>query len=156
WEAGRAYEAAAFVSYDDGIHVSAAPQSAAESVAPEDSPELWPQVLCARPPVDGAPDPNVGVQAGPAAHLDCQTVLAGTGTQSKWVHVDQGKLVYQALPTGDRIVDFSYAGYGGGGVAIPSVPVKRTVAPSGGDDTAAIQAALDAVAKLAPQNGIRG
>jgi hypothetical protein len=67
-----------------------------------------------------------------------------------------GRLAYKALPQGDHIIDFSDAGYGGGGVAIPSAPVKRMVMPSGGDDTAAIQAAIDAVAQLPLEGGLRG
>jgi hypothetical protein len=80
------------------------------------------------------------------------------GAQSEWVRVGpDGKLVYQATPAGDRIMDFSRAGYMGGGVALPTVPVRRTVAPSGApDDTAAIQAAIDAVSALNPENGFRG
>jgi hypothetical protein len=58
------------------------------------------------------------------------------------------KLVYNPTPQGDRIADFSYAGYGGGGIALPDVPVARRVAASGGDDTAAIQRALDDVSAL--------
>jgi hypothetical protein len=54
-------------------------------------------------------------------------------------------------------MDFSSAGYRGGGVAIPSVPARITVAPTGGDDTRAIQAALDSVAHLPPDDrGFRG
>jgi hypothetical protein len=70
--------------------------------------------------------------------------------QSAWVHRGPGgKLVYKATPQGDRIMDFSHAGYMGGAVALPSVPVRKTVAPSGGaDDAAVIQAALDEVAAL--------
>jgi len=77
---------------------------------------------------------------------------------SAWVHPGaDGKLVYQPTPAGDRIMDFSTAGYMGGGVALPTVPVKRTVSPSGGgDDTAVIQAAIDAVAALPLENGFRG
>ncbi len=72
-------------------------------------------------------------------------------THSQWVYPDHsGKLVYQQLKTGDRISDFSYAGYGGGGVALPIFPVKKTVAPSGEDDTASIQAAIDEVSNLPP------
>ncbi|MBI5768147.1 MAG: hypothetical protein HZA93_10150 [Verrucomicrobia bacterium] len=45
------------------------------------------------------------------------------------------------------LMDFSTAGYGGGGVALPRVAARLVVAPTGGDDTATIQGALDAVAK---------
>ncbi len=83
-------------------------------------------------------------------------VFAQNG-QSEWVSVDaSGKLVYKTLPTGDRIMDFSYAGYMGGGVKIPGVPTAKTVAPSGGDDTAAIQSAIDEVSQLPLVNGFRG
>ncbi len=76
---------------------------------------------------------------------------------SEWVYFDaNSKLAYKSLPAGDRILDFSTAGYMGGGVALPTVPVKLTVAPSGANDTEAIQAALDAVAKLEPSGGFRG
>lgn len=76
---------------------------------------------------------------------------------SPWVYRDaSGKLTYRQLKTGDRIVDFSYAGYDGGGVALPDFPVKKTVTPSGGDDTSAVQAALDEVSKLPPVHGVRG
>ena len=77
--------------------------------------------------------------------------------QSKWVHPGpDGKLNYSASPAGDHIADFSYAGYRGGGVALPVVAAKATVKPSGGDDAAAIQAALDQVAKLPLVEGHRG
>ncbi len=74
-----------------------------------------------------------------------------------WVTVGAGgQLHYQTTTRGDRIVDFSHAGYGGGGVKLPVVPARREVAPSGGDDSAAIQAALDAVAALPLTDGFRG
>ena len=76
---------------------------------------------------------------------------------SQWVYPGpNGKLVYKTTPAGDRIMDFSHAGYMGGGVALPTVQVKKTVEPSGGDDTARIQAAIDAVAALPLKNGFRG
>ena len=69
--------------------------------------------------------------------------------QSHWVHPGPGKkLVYERTAKGDRIPDFSYAGYEGGGVALPVVPAKRRVVPLGPDDTAAIQSAIDEVATL--------
>jgi len=93
------------------------------------------------------------------------TVVAGTakaaaadGATSEWVCPGpNGKLIYRKTPAGDTIMDFSHAGYMGGGVALPTVPVKRTVQPSGGgDDTAAIRAALEAVAALPLNGGFRG
>jgi hypothetical protein len=87
----------------------------------------------------------------------CPPALAAPLAQSQWVSVNPaGKLSCQPLPAGDRIMDFSQAGYLGGGVKIPTVPVKRTVAPSGGDDTDAIQAALNEVSQLELQDGFRG
>jgi hypothetical protein len=78
---------------------------------------------------------------------------------SHWVYPGKdGKLIYSTLPTGDKIMDFSHAGYMGGGVALPGhVPVRRTVHPSGGpDDTQLIQAAIDEVAAMPLDNGFRG
>jgi len=84
--------------------------------------------------------------------------LFGTGAISEWVHYDaEGKLVYKPLnASGDRIMDFSHAGYMGGGVAIPTAPVAVTIGPSGGDDTQAIQAAIDMVSRMPLVNGLRG
>jgi hypothetical protein len=77
--------------------------------------------------------------------------------QQHWVSLDSsGHLVYQTLPNGDRIADFSYAGYMGGGVPLPRVPAGPVVTPSGGDDTAAIQRAIDQVSALPLKNGFRG
>jgi hypothetical protein len=85
--------------------------------------------------------------------------LAAKTKESKdsWVSQDpSGHLVYRSLPQGDRIVDFSYAGYMGGGVPLPHVPEAVMVVPSGADDTAAIQQAIDQVSNLPLKNGFRG
>jgi hypothetical protein len=86
------------------------------------------------------------------------TARAAEPGTSEWVHPGpDGKLVYKTTPAGDRVMDFSYAGYMGGGVALPTVEVKRTVKPSGGeDDTALIQTAIDEVAQLPLERGFRG
>jgi hypothetical protein len=64
--------------------------------------------------------------------------------QAPSAHLDpDGHLVYAATSRGDHITDFSYAGYMGGGVALPTVSAAQTLMPSGGDDTAALQSALD-------------
>jgi hypothetical protein len=74
-----------------------------------------------------------------------------------WVSLDaSGRLVYRTLPRGDRIVEFSYAGYIGGGIALPRVPAVRGVAPSGGDDTAAIPGVIDEVYAMPLKHGFRG
>jgi hypothetical protein len=70
----------------------------------------------------------------------------------QWVHFGTDrKLVYATTRKGDRIPDFSSAGYRGGGVALPHATTRMKIPPKGAvDDTPAIQAALDRVAKLAP------
>ena len=74
-----------------------------------------------------------------------------------WVTQDhQGHLLYQTDNRGNRIPDFSHAGYGGGGIALPDVPTQKRVNPSGEDDTSAIQAALDEVAALPLKERFRG
>lgn len=71
-----------------------------------------------------------------------------------------GKLIYRATNAqGDKILDFSHCGYGGGGVALPDVPAKITVAPDAddADDTPRMQSAIDQVSKLPlDANGFRG
>lgn len=80
-----------------------------------------------------------------------------TAQTSEWVYIGvDGKLNYKTLPNGDRIMDFSSAGYMGGGVTLPDVPVQQIVNPSGGDDTAAIQSAIDAVSALDSVDEVRG
>jgi hypothetical protein len=77
--------------------------------------------------------------------------------ERQWVVVNEkGNLEYKTTPKGDRIVDFSHAGYMGGGVALPTLPVKKEVTSSGGDDTATIQAAIDEVSALPLEKGFRG
>ena len=77
--------------------------------------------------------------------------------QAAWVSFGAaGKLQYRTLPKGDHIADFSYAGYMGGGVPLPRVAVVRTIVPSGGDDSAAIQRAIDDVSALPRKDGFRG
>ena len=100
------------------------------------------------------------ILAGVVVSFGTTSVLADAlnVAQSQWVHPGlDGKLVYKTTPQGDRIMDFSYAGYMGGGVALPTVVVKKTIAPSGqDDDTATIQSAINEVAKLPLANGFRG
>src|ERR1035441_4559967 len=94
---------------------------------------------------------------GALTALLCLQTKVAPAAQSEWAHAgSDGKLTYKTLPAGDRILDFSYAGYMGGGVKIPTVPVKKTVSPSGGDDTTAIQAAINEVSQSELRDGFRG
>ncbi|WP_175403982.1 discoidin domain-containing protein [Mucilaginibacter sp. PPCGB 2223] len=85
-------------------------------------------------------------------------LTAQTKPQSQWVHPGKnGKLTYKTTASGDRIMDFSYAGYMGGGVALPNIAVKKIIKPSGGaDDLQQIQAAIEEVAAMPMINGSRG
>ena len=70
----------------------------------------------------------------------------------------EGELLYARDEEGNRLSDFSYAGYKGGGVAIPDVPVVLTVYPgNGGDDTKRLQEAIDRVSAMPVKcDGFRG
>ena len=68
-----------------------------------------------------------------------------------------GRLVYVADEEGNRIPDFSHAGYRGGGVELPSYPVIHSISPIEGDNTDHIQQAIDLVANTEPdEHGVRG
>ncbi|HWA25398.1 MAG TPA: DUF6298 domain-containing protein [Lacunisphaera sp.] len=68
-----------------------------------------------------------------------------------------GRLAYTADANGNRVIDFSTAGYASGDEPIPFVPAKIVVEPDGKNDRARIQAALDLVAAM-PRDaqGFRG
>src|SRR3979409_115167 len=71
---------------------------------------------------------------------------------SAWVSFGSDhRLHFRTDERGNRIMDFSHAGFKGGGIALPVVPVAKTVKPIPGDNTAQIQSAIDAVS-----HGTRG
>jgi len=77
---------------------------------------------------------------------------------SRWVYFGPDHRLYYATDErGNRIMDFSHAGYKGGGVALPLVPAAKALSPETGDATARIQAAINEVSRL-PLNaeGFRG
>ncbi|NOV03691.1 immunoglobulin-like domain-containing protein [Paenibacillus planticolens] len=71
-----------------------------------------------------------------------------------------GKLVYVPDYRGNTVMDYSNAGYKGGGVEIPNVPVKLILEPSqdsNSDDTERIQNAINMLGRIDPDsNGFRG
>ena len=85
------------------------------------------------------------------------------GQSSNLLWLDGDRLAYGTFAMKEqsnavnRIPDFSHAGYMGGGVALPNLPTIITLSPSGGDDTALIQSAIDQVEAMDPDlNGFRG
>jgi hypothetical protein len=80
-----------------------------------------------------------------------------TATTSLVYPGTDGKLVYIADSLGNKIPDFSNAGYKSGGVPIPYVAIKETVWPVLGDNSDNIQAAIDRVSSLPlDASGYRG
>ena len=83
---------------------------------------------------------------------------------SQLIYLNQGELTYVPFAMQGQsnevntIPDFSYAGYMGGGVSLPTdISIEATVSPEEGDDTQRIQDAIDLVEALEPdQNGFRG
>lgn len=73
------------------------------------------------------------------------------------IEFKEGKLFYQPDSLGNRIPDFSYAGYMAGEKPIPNIGIKVVVSVSEEDATDIIQKALDYVGSLRPdENGFRG
>lgn len=69
----------------------------------------------------------------------------------------QGRLVYVPDDQGNRIPDFSMAGYAGNKIPIPSIPASIELNPREGDCTQYIQSAIDVVARQPiGMNGFRG
>lgn len=75
------------------------------------------------------------------------------------VRFDGGRIAYTPDYRGNTLPDYSHAGYGGGGVALPNVPVKIVLEPAGdgSDDAERIQRAVDMIGRSTPDaGGFRG
>ncbi|OKL41857.1 T9SS type A sorting domain-containing protein [Pontibacter flavimaris] len=90
-------------------------------------------------------------------------IVLDVAGQAPLVSLQDGKLKYTLYANQgqenavNQVPDFSSAGYRGGGVKLPDVPVKETISPDTGDVRALIQGAIDRVAALpADANGFRG
>jgi len=92
-------------------------------------------------------------------NLPCSSLLMG---QSPWqsslvYYSGDSSLIYKTDVEGNRIPDFSYAGYKSGGVDIPSISIVKTISSISGDNTAHIQVAINEVAAMQTDaNGFRG
>jgi fibronectin type 3 domain-containing protein len=86
----------------------------------------------------------------PSRVVSIVLLLSLSTASAQLVSEGPGGLVYQTYANEGQthsvntVPDYSRAGYQGGGVAIPFVPAVTTLSPSGGDDTFAIQTAINA------------
>ncbi|HEV2292691.1 MAG TPA: DUF6298 domain-containing protein [Tepidisphaeraceae bacterium] len=92
------------------------------------------------------------MRCGIAVAICCATAAAQAppATQPAVAQAKDGRLVYATDQRGNRVIDFSHCGYMGGEDAIPDVPVRVVVPHQAGDATARIQAAIDYVGSLPP------
>lgn len=76
------------------------------------------------------------------------------------IYMAKGHLTYVPDYKGNTVIDYSNAGYKGGGVEIPNIPVRVILEPSKdteSDDAERIQNAIDMLGRLDPdENGFRG
>lgn len=88
----------------------------------------------------------------------CISTLYAQSWQSQIVHFgNDNRLVYTRDSEGNRIPDFSYAGYKNGSVPIPNVEVVDSVSPLPGDNLINIQNAINRVAaRPLNSDGFRG
>ena len=109
--------------------------------------------------VDNSGPTRLLLQVACGLALAALALPAPAGTNlSAWVFPGaSGRLHRQPDALGNRLLDYNTVGYQGGGVPIPDVPVRVTISPVAGDNTANIQDAINAV-KVLPQdtNGFRG
>jgi len=88
----------------------------------------------------------------------CATVAAFAQPVPAVSVAPDGALRYSTDERGNRIIDFSHAGYRGGGVSLPDAPARLVVSPAPGDDGARIQHAIDRVSRMPIDvaSGLRG
>ena len=73
------------------------------------------------------------------------------------VNLKENQLEYSKDAKGNRVLDFSYCGYRNSDVDIPNLPVVVSVSPAEGDNSPAIQRAINYVSSLKPNaDGFRG
>jgi hypothetical protein len=127
----------------------------------EDDPFPDPPQVDAESPADALASPDAPTLAGAVVPGFCASyppANLGSFQQSTRVFYGaDGFLKYASDASKNRIPDFSHAGYRAGEQPLPFVAEVATVGPGAGDDTARVQAAIDAVAARTPDaKGHRG
>lgn len=146
-----------------------APSNAPREQAPPDTAEATPRAGEARAATSVDHDdggPQAFTTGGTPINASAAAAAATAGgrcrldlARSRWVACnDDGTLRYAVdRGTGAVLPQTSAVGYRGGDAPLPRLPVYQHVAPSGGDDTAMLQSALNAAAaRPADANGWRG
>jgi hypothetical protein len=113
-------------------------------------------VSCKKKTVQTGPETDPPVTNPPVVNPpENTTSLVYVNTFNK---LSYNKFANEGETNKDNVVpDFSNAGYKGGGVALPDVPVKKTITAVAGDNRLNIQQAIDEVKNLSEDvNGIRG
>jgi hypothetical protein len=65
----------------------------------------------------------------PRASPRCHSCRIWHRPHREFIPGTDNKLVYVPDELGNTVIDSSHAGYSGGGVAIPSIPVRETIWP---------------------------
>lgn len=159
WQEGQTYNAGTVVSYQGHDYRALVTHTAwaGTNWNPAATPALWQDLGASSgtPTPTPTPTPVGGIDV-PAFCKGYPSPLAGKWQSAK-VNYQNGKLVYAEDKEHNRIPDFSHAGYHSGQRALPDVPVIKRLSPVGGDNTARIQAELDAIGQRTPDaNGLRG
>jgi hypothetical protein len=111
---------------------------------------LSPTLLCLLGLLAVAAGPHKSPQPTPPSDQASTGGRRAVSSATPCVRIDsQAHLHYSPFLLGDTVPDFSCCGFGGGGASLPEATIRQTLDPApGADDTARIQAALDAVARL--------
>ena len=90
--------------------------------------------------------------------LGLLTAASASAATSSWAFAgSSGRILRQPDALGNRVLDYSGVGFQSGTVPLPEVPVKVTISPVAGDDSASIQAAINQVKALPlDTSGFRG
>lgn len=111
-------------------------------------------VSCSKKATPPTVDPGVTppIVVPPAGNVTSLVYMATSGKLA------YNKFANEGETNKDNVVpDFSTAGYKGGGVALPNIPVKKTINAIAGDNRLNIQNAINEVKNLpADANGFRG